>query len=76
MDNHIKLFADGAIYSQAMQVSEGYNNDSQGKWMTPPEYLKRIFRFYWDRNFKIHIHANGDKGIQEVLNMVDDSNQL
>ena len=76
LNNHIKLFADGAIYSQAMQVSEGYNNDSQGKWMTPPEYLKRIFRFYWDRNFKIHIHANGDKGIQEVLNMVDDSNQL
>ena len=75
LNKQIKIFADGAIYSQAMQVSGGYNNSSEGKWMTPPAYLSDLFRFYWREKFKLHIHANGDKAISHLLELVDESNK-
>ena len=39
LNGQIKLFSDGAIYSQAMQMKEGYTDGHQGEWMTPFEYV-------------------------------------
>jgi len=64
------LFSDGAIYSQAMQMKEGYTDGHQGEWMTPLSILEQQITQYWNENFKVHIHANGDKGIQQVLDFV------
>jgi predicted amidohydrolase YtcJ len=67
LPNQIKLFADGAIYSQAMQMIDGYTDGHKGEWMTPLDMLKAQMTLYWNAGYKIHIHANGDKGIQQVL---------
>ncbi len=67
LPNQIKLFADGAIYSQAMQMIDGYTDGHKGEWMTPLDLLRRQMTLYWNANYKIHIHANGDQGIQQVL---------
>lgn len=70
LPNQVKLFSDGAIYSQLMRMEGGYTDGHQGEWMTPLDLLKAQIKFYWDANYKIHVHANGDQGIQQVLDYV------
>jgi predicted amidohydrolase YtcJ len=67
LPNQIKLFADGAIYSQLMQMEGDYADGHKGEWMTPLNLLKEQMTLYWKAGYKIHMHANGDKGIQQVL---------
>jgi predicted amidohydrolase YtcJ len=68
LPKQVKLFSDGAIYSLAMQMKDGYLNDEfKGQWMTPPDLFQQQLSFYWDKDYKIHVHANGDLGIQKVL---------
>ena len=67
LPNQIKLFSDGAIYSQLMQMQDGYTDGHAGEWMTPPDLLKEQLSLYWDNGYKIHVHSNGDLGIQQVL---------
>jgi len=70
LPKQVKLFSDGAIYSQLMRMEGGYTDGHQGEWMTPLDLLKAQIKFYWDANYKIHVHANGDQGIQQVLDYV------
>ena len=67
LPNQIKLFSDGAIYSQLMQMQDGYTDGHDGEWMTPPDLLEEQLSLYWDNDYKIHMHSNGDLGIQQVL---------
>ena len=67
LPNQVKLFADGAIYSQLMQMKDNYTDGHQGEWMTPLNVLQQQMSLYWNQGYKLHIHANGDKGIQQVL---------
>ena len=67
LPNQIKIFSDGAIYSQLMQMQDGYTDGHAGEWMTPPDLLKEQLSLYWDNDYKIHVHSNGDRGIQQVL---------
>jgi len=67
----VKLFADGAAYSQLMQMSEGYLDGHEGEWMMPPEQLESAARLYWRDDFQIHVHVNGDLGLQRTLDIVE-----
>ncbi|BAF73390.1 amidohydrolase [Sulfurovum sp. NBC37-1] len=70
LPKQVKLFADGAIYSLAMQMKDGYTDGFKGQWMTPLKIFKEQMNYYWDRGYKIHIHANGDLGIQRCIDTV------
>lgn len=67
----VKLFADGAIYSQLMVLREPYLDDHKGEWMTDLEVFRRAFRIYWDAGYQIHIHVNGDGGLDRVLDALE-----
>ncbi len=69
LPKQIKLYADGAIYSLAMQLKDGYSDGFEGQWMTPPTLFEQQMNFYWDKGYKINIHANGDLGIQLCLDV-------
>jgi len=69
--NQIKLFADGAIYSQLMQVREPYTDNHHGEWMTDLDVFERAFRIFWDAGYQIHVHVNGDAGLDRVLNTLE-----
>ena len=69
LPKEVKLYADGAIYSLAMQMKGGYNDGFKGQWMTPLKLFEEQMNFYWDKGYKIHIHANGDLGIQRCLDI-------
>lgn len=64
---HVKYYADGAIYSQLMQMSEPYLDGHHGEWMMPPEEQRELLRAFWREGWDIHIHVNGDAGLDKVL---------
>jgi predicted amidohydrolase YtcJ len=67
----VKLFADGAMFSQLMQMSEGYLDGHHGEWLMEPEAFARAFRIYWDAEYQIHVHQNGDAGLDMVLDNLE-----
>jgi len=74
----VKLFADGAIISQLMQMRDPYldrdgnpNPDHHGEWIMPPAMFEERSKLYWDAGFQIHVHVNGDLGLDMVLDMVE-----
>ncbi len=71
MPKQIKLFADGAVFSLAMQVREPYLDGHEGAWIMDPDILAEAFKVYWDAGYQIHVHAIGDAGIDMVLDNVE-----
>jgi predicted amidohydrolase YtcJ len=69
--SQVKLFADGAIISQLMQMKDGYLDGHHGEWILPPDELEKRARLYWDAGYQIHIHVNGDLGLEVVLGIIE-----
>lgn len=68
----VKLLADGAFYSQLMQMRDpGYLDGHHGEWLTKPDVLEEIATGYWQADYQIHIHTNGDLGADVVLNLIE-----
>ena len=64
----IKLFADGAMFSQAMQIGPpGYIDGHQGEGISQPGPFAEFARSYWNAGYQIHVHTNGDGGATMVL---------
>ena len=80
LDRHVKLFCDGAIISQLMQMKDPYldhdgNPDPHhhGEWLMEPGELRAVFDAYWDAGWQIHIHVNGDLGLEVLLDVIEDA---
>jgi predicted amidohydrolase YtcJ len=67
----IKLFADGAIISQLMQMQGGYTDGHHGEWMMTPQHLEQRVQLYWNAGYQLHIHVNGDLGLETVLKVLE-----
>ncbi len=82
VDKQVKLFADGAIISQLMQMNDPYlDRDGKpdphhhGEWLMEPHELRQVFDAYWDADWQLHIHVNGDHGLDVVLNTLADAQE-
>jgi predicted amidohydrolase YtcJ len=71
LPKQVKLFADGAIYSQAMQTREPYTDGHVGAWMMDLDVFAKAFRVYWEAGYQIHVHVNGDAGLDMVLDNLE-----
>lgn len=68
----IKLLADGAMFSLLMALNPpGYVGFGQNEWITPHDEFRKLAEQYWNAGYKIHVHANGDKGIDFVLDVFE-----
>ncbi|WP_067582948.1 amidohydrolase [Endozoicomonas ascidiicola] len=68
----VKLLADGAFYSQLMQMrAPGYHDGHSGQWITPPDQLEKVASRFWQADYQLHIHTNGDLGAEVVINMIE-----
>ena len=67
LSKHIKLFADGAMYSQNMVMRDGYLDNHEGSWLMSLDTFENLFKVFWDDGFQIHIHQNGDAGLDRLL---------
>jgi len=69
---HIKLFSDGAFFSQLAQLQEpGYIDGHHGEWLMPPEQLQTVMRAYWHAGYQIHVHVTGDLGLELALDCLE-----
>ena len=75
----IKLFADGAMFSQLMQMNPpGYTDGHEGEWLMTPQVLSSGIDTFWGAGqghsasdaWQIHIHVNGDMGVDAVLQAI------
>lgn len=71
LPRQVKLFADGAIFSQAMQLSKPYADGHKGEWMMDLPFFQRTFKVYWDAGYQLHVHVNGDAGLDMVLDTLE-----
>jgi hypothetical protein len=78
LPKQVKLFADGAIISQLMQMRDPYLDDDgnpdlchHGEWMMQPKVFRAFAKVYWDAGWQLHVHVNGDAGLDLVLNTVE-----
>ena len=78
LNRHVKLFADGAIISQRMQMLEPYIDEDgnpdpshHGEWIIEPEVLDRYYRAYWDAGWQVSTHVTGDLGLQVLLDVIE-----
>lgn len=67
----VKFLADGAIISQLMQMKDGYLDGHEGQWMLEPALLEKGSKLFWDAGYQLHIHVNGDEGLEMVLNTIE-----
>jgi hypothetical protein len=71
LPKQVKLFTDGAIYSQLMQMRDGYTDGHSGEWIMNPDFFNPAFDAYWAAGYQLHIHQNGDLGLDVVLDALD-----
>jgi len=68
----VKLFADGAFFSQRMQMGPpGYLDGHHGDWLMEPEAFEAAARVFWRAGRQIHVHVNGDAGVDMVLDVLE-----
>jgi len=67
----VKLFSDGAFFSQLSQLSEGYLDGHHGEWLMEPADLLATARRYWNAGYQIHVHVTGDLGATAALDALD-----
>lgn len=71
LPDQVKLFADGAFYSQLMQLTEpGYLDGHHGEWLMTPDQLAAAAEVWWGGAHQIHVHANGDLGVDATLDVL------
>jgi predicted amidohydrolase YtcJ len=75
LPKQVKLFADGAVFSQLMQMQDGYLDGHHGEWIAePPDYQKAV-ELYWSAGYHIHTHVNGDGGLEVVTDALEQNIQ-
>jgi len=73
LSNHIKLFSDGAMYSQNMMMRDGYLDNHQGSWLMDDKNYQETFKLFWDADYQIHIHQNGDAALDRILDTLEEN---
>ena len=78
LPDQVKLFADGAIISQLMQMRDPYvdehgapDPDHHGEWLMEPDVFAERALAYWHAGYQLHVHVNGDAGLDLVLDTVE-----
>lgn len=72
VDRRIKLLADGAFFALSMRMNApGYSDGHHGKWITEPDAMRQQMRTFWELGFSLHVHVNGDEGLDVVLAAIE-----
>jgi hypothetical protein len=67
LPRQVKFLTDGAIYSQLMMMKDGYTDGHHGAWIMDPPVFGYAFQAFWDAGYQIHVHNNGDAGMEVLL---------
>jgi len=70
LPHQVKLLMDGAIISQLMQMTDGYDDGHRGEWIQAPTEVDVITRIFWNAGYQIHVHVNGDAGLDSLIEIL------
>ena len=78
LPEQVKLFADGAIISQLMQMNDPYvdadgkpDPSHEGEWLMLPDTYAAFADAYWQAGWQLHTHVSGDRGLDMVLDTLE-----
>lgn len=71
MPQQVKLYSDGPLAAQQMQMKDGYRDGRRGEWVMAPDQLERAAKLYWNAGYQLHIDVNGDAGLDTVLEIIE-----
>ena len=71
LPNQIKLFTDGAVFSQLMQMKDGYLDGHEGEWIQSPDDFADSAWAFWKEGYQLVVHQNGDLGLEVCLNTLE-----
>lgn len=71
LPDQIKLFTDGAVFSQLMQMKDGYLDGHEGEWIQSPEDFAKSAWAFWKEGYQLTVHQNGDLGMEVCLNSLE-----
>ena len=54
---------------------DGYTDGHEGEWMMDLDLFAATFNAYWDAGYQIHVHENGDAGLEMVLDVLEAAQQ-
>ena len=69
-DNQIKILFDGAIISQLMKMKDGYLDGHHGEWIQTPQDVEAITKAFWEKDYQILVHVNGDEGVEQLIEIM------
>lgn len=69
-DKQVKILFDGAIISQLMKMKDGYLDGHHGEWIQTPEDVEAITKAFWEKDYQILVHVNGDKGVEKLIEIM------
>ncbi|PSV30056.1 hydrolase [Photobacterium sp. GB-27] len=70
-DKQVKLLFDGAIISQLMKMKDGYTDGHHGEWIQTPEDVEAITKIFWENDYQILVHVNGDLGVEKLIKILE-----
>lgn len=73
--DQIKLFLDGGMFGQQMMVTQPYTDGHTGEYITEPDALYKLWKPFWKKGIDAHIHINGDRGVDDLLRIVEELQQ-
>ncbi len=77
MFNGAKFYADDSFLSLGMAMENpGYTDGREGIFIVPPEKMVETWRPWWEAAFQIHVHSNGNGGIQATIDALEALMQL
>ncbi len=66
-----KVLADGAFIAQLMMLGPpGYIDGHSGAWLAEPDRLLAMMRPFWEADYDLHIHCNGDVGAAAAIDAI------
>lgn len=68
---HAKYYADGAAFSQLMQLSQPYLDGHHGEWMMAPGQQRAVLGAFAAAGWSLHVHVTGDAGLDLVLDQIE-----
>lgn len=71
LPKQVKLFADGAVFSQAMQMKDVCLDGHKGEWMLDLDIFEKAFAKYCQAGYQIHIHQNSDAGLEMNIDNIE-----
>jgi len=69
--DQIKLFTDGGVFNQLMQMRDGYLDGHDGEWIQSPEDFAKSAWAFWKEGYQIVAHQTGDLGMELCLNTLE-----